>query len=497
MVLLKNTRNVLPLRSSAIRTIAVIGPDAWPAAQGGGSSNVTAFRATSFVEGISTFLGSRARVLYARGLPTALEIMKRTPFETPRGESGVLMERFDNTEFRGAPVSVSRVRAMDQYRTDLNLPYAEHGTGVRWTARYTPKRTGPYLLVVGAGDTDGYTVFVDERKQLDQGIVETQGPRSTVLNLVAGHPIVVRMDYIQLTDQIQGGLGIVPLDEIVSDDAKRIAAHADAAVVCVGFDQDTEAEGFDRTFSLPGGQDALVQAIAARNRRTIVTVTAGSAVDMRAWIDRVPAVLHTWYPGQEGGTALAELLFGVWNPEGKLPMTFDRAWEDNPAHDHYVPVMNSATTIPHVNYAEGMFTGYRYYTSAHTLPAFPFGFGLSYTTFAFSNLSVSRRVSASQGVDVSFDVTNTGTRTGAEVAQLYVGNPSASIPRPEKELKGFAKVRLNPGDRSHITLHLAQRAFSYFDVRTQRWHVDRGTFAIYVGNSSEDTPLTQTMVVDP
>jgi beta-glucosidase len=259
----------------------------------------------------------------------------------------------------------------------------------------------------------------------------------------------------------------------------------------VGFDPTTESEGFDRTFALPWGQDELIAAVLKENTKMIVVVISGGDVDTHGWLQNVPALLESWYPGQEGGKALAEVLLGARSPEGKLPISFERSWNDNPVHDHYYAQAVPEGQTPHVKYAEGVFIGYRYYASSTNKPLFPFGFGLSYTKFSFSELKLSPSSVPSGGsLEVSFDVTNTGNRTGAEVAEVYVGDPSAHMPRPAKELKGFAKVRLSPGQHQHVSLVLDPRAFSYWSEESHDWRIDPGRFTVYVGASSEDTPLT-------
>jgi beta-glucosidase len=289
-----------------------------------------------------------------------------------------------------------------------------------------------------------------------------------------------------------------------SPDEKKALAQADAVVVSVGFDPKTESEGKDRTFTLPPGQDALIEAVAAINSRTIVTLTAGGGVDTSRWLAQVPVLLHTWYPGQEGGTAVAQILFGRHNPEGKLPFTFDRSWDENPSAKWYYgdPAGNTTlhtiganrqpleTTIEHIQYGDKLMVGYRYWTTTGKHPLFPFGFGLSYTTFSFSNLRAPGSAASGSTVPVSFDVTNTGSVAGAEVAELYVSDPSAKVDRPERELKGFQKVRLAPGETQHVTLTLDARAFSYWDESGHKWTIDPGKFVLHVGDSSENTPLS-------
>ncbi len=288
-----------------------------------------------------------------------------------------------------------------------------------------------------------------------------------------------------------------------NDDEKKAVAQANVVIVAVGFTAATEREGKDRTFTLPAGQDTLVEQVVAVNPRTIVLLTGGGGMDVSRWLDKVPAVLHLYYPGQEGGTAVAQILFGHRNPEGKLPISFDRSWETNPSAKWYHgdPADNTTLsttgpdgtpldyTIEHIEYGDKLMVGYRYWTTTGRHPLFPFGYGLSYTTFKFSRLQAPASAASGSTVSVGFDVTNTGAVAGAEVAQLYVSDPSAQIDRPERELKGFAKVHLAPGQTQHVTLTLDARAFSYWDQPAHMWNIDPGKFIVRVGDSSENTPL--------
>jgi beta-glucosidase len=214
-------------------------------------------------------------------------------------------------------------------------------------------------------------------------------------------------------------------------------------------------------------------------------VTSGGAFDMQGWLDRVPALIEAWYPGQEGGTVLAEILFGDTNPSGRLPATFEKRLEDNPAFAHHYPDPGTRR----VRYEEGVFVGYRGYEKNGVTPQFPFGYGLSYTAFKYGGLAVTPGTTADGNVRVSFDVTNAGTRAGADVAQVYVGDAHAQVPRPPKELKGFAKVSLRPGETRRVTVELDRRSFSYYDVKTKQWRADPGVFEILVGRSSADIQL--------
>jgi beta-glucosidase len=273
-------------------------------------------------------------------------------------------------------------------------------------------------------------------------------------------------------------VGIASLGNIVDPDALAMASKADAVVVAVGFDNLSESEGGDRSFELPVGQVQLIDRIASVNKKTIVAITSGGSVDVAPWKDKVQGIFATWYAGEEGGTAFAKLLFGEANPSGHLPISWEKKIEDNPSFPNYYPDPGTNK----INYQEGIFVGYRGYEHNHKEPLYPFGFGLSYTTFGFSNL---KATAAGNGkFSISFDVTNTGNRARATVAPLYVGEDSPHVERPGKELKSFEKVFLQPKETKHITLDLSPRSFAYFDVKSKAWRADAGTYHGMLGDSS-------------
>lgn len=514
LTLLKNEGHVLPLDASQIHTIAVFGPDAWPAVPGGGgSSHVDPYEASSIMTGISDYLGNRAKVLYARGLPTLYEgdgspsgddIFLNTEFVEPSGKApnpwwaskAVKVETFDNPNFSGAPAQVTYAPRIATFKSEEWTPSAQHKKSIRYTAEFMPKTTGSYMVLAGAGGSDAYTVLIDGKKVLEQPHREGQAPQFADVQMTAGQAAKVEVDYLPDASYPRMGLGIRATDKLVSPEVAKLASKADVAVVVVGFDPSTESEGFDRSYTLPWGQDELIQAVAAANRKTIVLLTAGGGVATQKWINDVPVFMHNYYPGEEGGKAIAEVLFGKRSPEGHLPFSFAKSWEQDPTHNSYYAAPVAEGQTPQIHYTEGVFLGYRYYTSKHVEPLYPFGFGLSYTTFQFSNLKVSPETASPDGpITVSFDVTNTGQREGADVAQLYVGDPSAKVERPVKELKGYEKVRLEPGKMQHVTLTLHRRALAYWDTNADNWRVDPGKFVVYVGDSSENTPLTQNFEV--
>jgi beta-glucosidase len=494
MVLLKNDGNLLPLDKGKIESIAVIGPDAYPAQPvGGGSGAVQPFIAVSFLEGIANYLGAGAKVFYAAGVPALDEMAERSKFTTEAsgGKPGLKAEYFTNADLSGK-AAVERVDNKASYDPGATGGMAANDVSIRWTGYFTPSTPGDYLAFVqGPGENGGYRLYVDKKVVIDDWNQAYAFLSQVKISLQPG-PHQVELDYFVRRGWGKARLnfGIVRPEEMVSAEAKAVAAMADAVVLAVGFDQSTEGESADRLFVLPPAQDELINQIAAINKNTIVVVTSGGGVDMNAWIDHVPALFEAWFPGQEGGAALAQLLFGEFSPSGKLPVTFDRRWEDNPAHDTYYP--KSGDKSKKVAYTEGVFVGYRGYDKSGVKPLFPFGYGLSYTTFAYKNLTVSPSAS---GAEVHFQVTNTGSRAGAEVAEVYVGDRHSSVPRPKKELKGFAKISLAPGETRQVTVELDRRAFAYYDVKGHDWKVEPGDFDVYVAQSAAQIQLTGKVAV--
>jgi beta-glucosidase len=284
----------------------------------------------------------------------------------------------------------------------------------------------------------------------------------------------------------------------VDPSAVAMAAKADVVLVAVGFDPATEFEGWDRTFHLPPGQQELIEQITAVNPRAIVILQGGGNVEMFPWIDRVPSLLHAWYPGQEGGTALAEIITGAISPSGHLPVTFERRPQDNPTFGNYYPDPGDPSLTPRVRYKEGIFVGYRGYEHNKIKPMFAFGYGLSYTTFAYRNLLVRSTPNGTDGTIymVSFEVTNTGTRAGKVVPQLYIAPPETTVVRASKELRGFDKIELAPGETKRITLPLNSRAFTYYELTRNQWLAPVGDYGILVGSSSDSIELKGLIALD-
>ncbi|HXM95857.1 MAG TPA: glycoside hydrolase family 3 C-terminal domain-containing protein [Candidatus Dormibacteraeota bacterium] len=488
MVLLKNERRLLPLDRTKIKSIAIFGPDAYPAVIGGGGSSLTKpFSSLSYLEGISNYLGKNASVLYSLEAAPLDVIVNHTDFVAalggPRGLKG---EYFNNDDLHGEPALVRTDERVDFHWGEGS--YADNGRvdhfSARWTGYFVPRTDDDYKFYVSADD--GARLYINDERVIDDWQRHAETLDTYSMHMEPGKTYKIRLEYFENVGTATVRLGVAAATQTLSAETKALAAKADAVVVCVGFDPSTESEGGDRTFRLPGGQDAFIRQIAAANKNVIVILTAGGNVDMTRWIDQIPALLHAWYPGQEGGTALAQILFGEVSPSGKLPASFERRWEDNAAFGSYYPKEGSKQ----IEYKEGLFVGYRHFDrETQVKPLFPFGYGLSYTTFQYSDLKITPLSSNLDAVTVSFNVKNVGSRAGAEVAEVYVGDSHASVPRPVKELKAFAKVNLRPGETKRVTTSLDRRAFSFFDIEKGDWKAEPGKFSILVGSSSAKIEL--------
>jgi beta-glucosidase len=486
MVLLKNRGNVLPLDTRRVKKIAVIGPNAHPAVWGGGGSAFTTpVRATSILDAIVAKAGPRAQVSYASGAGAAPgEVFQSSRFTAANGEPGLTAEYFANRNLEGAPAVTRTDRRVNFHWENAPVPGVSRTTfSVRWTGTIRPAESGGYEFAA-RGD-DGYRVWIDGKKVIDEWREQAAFDASTTLRLEAGHTYSVKVEYFQAGGESEMRFGWRPMAGHYLDEAVQTAKDADVAIVAVGFNQNLESEGDDRTFTLPAGQDELIRRVVEANPNTIVVLNAGGSVDATAWIDKVAGLVHAWYPGQDGNRALADILFGDVNPSGKLPMSFDRRWEDSAAFGNYP----GDPEKKHVKYAEGIFVGYRHYDHVRKAPLFPFGFGLSYTTFGYSDLKATPMRSHEPQVRVEFRVRNNGRRAGAEVAQVYVQPPTGGVPRPVKELKGFARVELAPGASQQVVVNLDSRAFAYWDVVKKGWVVPHGEYRILVGGSSQSLPL--------
>lgn len=489
ITLLENDGSLLPLDKAKVRTLAVIGPNAdVPLYQGGGSASVIPSRIETPLQNMRAVGGSQMRIEYARGvdndvLPPPADARLLSPTEA-RAEQGLRVSYFSNPTFAGPPARTE----VETYFARLTLPFDAPRVSARFEGLLWAPVTGTYEFSLSqAGEA---TLFIDNQKVLSAELGTVHPPaldfgmpiRTASVRLQSGSPHQVKIEYTSPTfpfRSLQFGIR-QPAPSI--KDAVELARNADAAVVFVGSSRSSETEGRDRDNMDLGKQNELVEAILAVNPRTVIVLNSGSPL-LLPWAAKAPALLQGWLAGEEGPHALAKILFGEINPSGKLPFTLPQRLEDNPAYLYYSGGADA-------NYGEGVFVGYRYYDKRKIAPLFPFGHGLSYTRFEYSNLRVPAEVSAGQPIPISFDVKNTGQRAGKEVVQLYVGDESTTeVVRPLKELKAFRKVNLTPGEQATVKITLGPRDLSYYDARHHNWVSTPGNFRIYVGSSSADIRL--------
>ncbi|MDE5979931.1 MAG: glycoside hydrolase family 3 C-terminal domain-containing protein, partial [Muribaculaceae bacterium] len=451
------------------------------------------FHSVSLLDGIRAQAGGDVEILYSPGLPTLPETVSSSVFYTAPGSSerGLKVESFNNPRLKGEPVETgvdTIVNIANGYHIateNRGLPY-DH-CSMRWSGVIRPEKTADYRFVVRG--FDGFRLKVGGEQVInewrDQGITL----REVVLPLKAGEEYPVELEYFANVHPVDISFGWRE-DRQLFDEAAELAAKADIAIVSIGFNESLERESNDRPFELPEYQDSLVNRVLDANPNTAVLVNAGSNSDMSKWQGRTPALLYLWYPGQEGGTAAAEILFGKVNPSGKLPVTFEKRWEDNPAYPYYYDNDGDKR----VTYGEGLLVGYRHYDTNNVTPNFPFGFGKSYTTFSFSGLKVKNESKKGEPrYRVSFDVTNTGDRDGKEVAQVYIRPVNAKVFRPLKELKGYDKKMIKAGETARFDIELDREAFSYYKTDLHDFGYDPGEYEILVGNSSADILLRKTV----
>jgi beta-glucosidase len=492
MVLLKNN-GVLPLAPAG--KIAVIGPNARAAQiMGGGSAQLNPHYRISPWDGLLAQLGPEALVHETGCANQRWEPLAEGEFEAEFFSSGDL----------SGPVAYR----MTQQHAEAFLSWDAAAAGFeaqRWSARFTGAFTaasdGVHRIGLCAAGyakayidgqlvADAWTNWRRGRTFFEEGCDEVIG----ALAMEAGRTYRVTIEFAakqaeaMVVSAFRLGVGL-PIGDREFSAAVAAARAAETAIVCVGRNGQWDTEGSDLLdIKLPGRQDELVAAVAAVNPNTVVVLQTGGPVEM-PWLASVAAVIEAWYPGQEAGNAIADVLLGKAEPGGRLPQSFPAEWAHNPTFSPRREVYPGLDGK--MQYEEGVFIGYRHYDRTGIKPMFPFGYGLSYTSFALSDLTIdSARFEAEGIVEVAVRATNTGSRAGSEVVQLYVSDEAASVPRPKKELKAFAKLRLEPSESQRVVLRLDPRSFAYFDVAQSGWLIEPGAFTIHIGRSAANEELS-------
>jgi beta-glucosidase len=484
IVLLKNEKNVLPLNRS-VKSIALIGTDATEARLGGysGPGNKKA----SILEGLQKKLGKTTIINYAPGpgitaivpVPVADSFLSH-PDVNGKIQRGLKALYFDNISLEGNPL-VERIDQAVNFKWTFMAPSEKLRTdnySVRWTGNITFPRSGNYQ--VGLEGNDGFRLYIDNKLVIDNWV--KQGYHTKTIN----HPFVkdksqsIKIEFYEpVTNgsiRLVSNYGLPTNETTLINQATEFAKKSDVALIVAGIH---EGEFQDRAFlELPGKQELLIRQVAATGKPVIVILVGGSAITMASWIEKVPGIIDVWYPGEEGGHAVADVLFGDYNPAGRLPVTF-------PASVGQVPlVYNHKPTGRGDDYYD--LTG---------LPLFPFGFGLSYTKFEYSDLKISRNnITAADSVMVTCSLKNTGSRAGEEVVQMYIRDELASLARPVMELKGFERVYLTAGETRSISFKVGPEELSMLDINLKRI-VEPGEFRIMVGGSSRDIKLKASLFV--
>lgn len=496
-VLLKNENKFLPVDAKKIKSIAIIGPNGNPAVTGGGGSSfVQAHQPISLLDAIKQEVGEDVKVTYTKGISTGEELpegfFNNFDFyiKDANGNKvkGVIAEFYNNEKLEGDIVAVKTFDKLNIKRNDFKVGnVSDESCSIRFTCYFSPEESGDYSIAI-SGD-DGSRVFVDGVKVIDDW--KAHGEKVTKYHAIfeKGKEYKFVVEYFQA-----GGDAVIRLaaqKRVIKVDDKDFAMNvalenaknADLVILSVGFNGEIESEGYDRSFEMPYKQDELIKNVLAVNPNALVVLNAGGNVNMNDWIDNVKGMLHAWYPGQEGATAVAEIIFGKTNPSGKLPVSFEYKPEDNPTFKSYWDEDKDLN----VSFTEGIFVGYRHYDKSKIKPRFPFGYGLSYTTFGYNNVKVpAKSIKAGDKLKFSVDITNTGNIDGAEAVQVYVSDLKSSLPRPLKELKAFDKVFLNKGETKTVQFELDKDAFSLYDPAKHGWVIEPGKFNVLIGSSSVD-----------
>jgi beta-glucosidase len=502
-VLLKNDRNTLPLRKD-LRTIAVIGPNADQWRMLLGNYNGIPKAPVTPLRGIRDAVASAGtRVVYALGsdLAEGFPVLSTAPssvLRTPDGQPGLKAEYFASRAMEGTPVftTTDTVVEADWAEAAPRPEMNNNDFAVRWSGTFTPPVTGAYRL--GVIGTMRVQLFLDDsvvvRSVYPQRDNEFPDPRlsqtdqTRPLQLEAGRAYRVRLEAVETYGEAQAQLVWAPPSGPLEDAAVAAAQQADAVVMFLGLTANLEGEemrvqipgfrGGDRTsIDLPASQQRLLEKVVAVGKPTVLVLLNGSALAVNWAQQNVPAIVEAWYPGQAGGSAIADVLFGDYNPGGRLPVTFYRSVSDLPPFEDYS--MKGRT--------------YRHFTGT---PLYPFGHGLSYTTFAYKNLRTGAPTLSSTGTaSVSVDVTNTGSRAGDEVVQLYVSHAGSKVSRPVKELRGYQRVTLKPGETRTVRFALPASSLAYWNEQADRWVVEAEPVKLQVGASSADIRLEHTIRV--
>jgi beta-glucosidase len=502
IVLLKNDQNFLPLDPGEIKSIAVIGPNGDVARmKGAGSGALEGNYSISPLQGIREKVGGTVAVRFKRGFPEEkieLPLVPADYFTLADGSAGIQAEYYNNRDLQGEPV-------LRRIENDINFDWGYGGErdpqnpgspqpGVvnldQWSARWKGKLKSPGdgWYEIGLQSDNGVRLYLDGKKILDYWIDSKPGDFKMVrYKFKAGRLYDIEVEFYENIGSCVCKLGMDKYETgDMLEEAVQLAKESDVVILCAGLSELYEGEAIDRDqLDLPEDQLNLIGRVLQVNKNTLIVLNNATPVLMDPWMDEVPAIIEAFYPGQEGGHALADIIFGDVNPSGKLPITFPKRFEDSAVYGTYPGTKAKA------EYKEGIFVGYRHFDKYDIEPLFPFGFGLSYTSFDYTNLKLnSSQINSTDSLLVQVTVKNTGPRSGDEIIQLYLRDIQASVEREDKSLKGFTRVCMKPGEQKTVVFTIDKSHLSFYDERQRQWLAEPGDFEVLIGSSSRDIRLS-------
>ena len=502
IILLRNTplsgqeNNFLPLKKDQINKIAVIGPNAATARLGGdGSGHSNAFSPISPLQGIKDFVGDDIEVTYAFGVKQKrkdLPIVSENMYVLEDGMTpGIKAEFWNNKNLEGKSVATKIDKSVNFSWGFEESPVPGVVNDDKFSARWTGKLKSPGngQFEVGVKADNGVKLYIDGNLLINSWTDQAPGQFKTdYYEFEEGKLYDIKIEFYENIGTCRVRFGLAPViggNEL--QEAIDIAKEADVVILNLGMAKNYEGEQRDRDYlELPPMQLKLLNEILKVNKNVVVVLNNGSAMIMNDWNDKVPAIIEALYPGEKGGKALAQILFGELNPSGKLPFTIMKKWEDHPAALTYPGEKEIAY------YSEGIFMGYRHFDKFNINPLYEFGFGLSYTTFEYSDIKLSSdEMTQNDTLKVSLTVTNTGEMDGDEIIQLYISDKKASVEREVKSLKGFIRINLKAGESKPITFQIDKNSLSFYDVNNKKWVAEPGMFEVLIGASSKDIRLKE------
>jgi beta-glucosidase len=484
VVLLKND-GILPLDKNKVKSVAVIGPGAAVCQLGGYTGAFS--HVVSPLTGIKNKIDS-THVKYVKGTDIKINLPvipseNLLPAGGKPGDHGLKGEYFKKVDCQGEPVLTRTDPVIDfnfgRGAPDPSLPVDYYS--VRWTGKFIAPVSGNYYI--GGEYDDAIRLWLDGKLIIDRTNNRNKSSDAIMTSLEKGREYDIKLEYNEQWYAAQVRLGGMPFNPDKFSEAAEAAKNSDVAIVVVGTDESVEKEGVDRaTLSLPGDQEELIKAVFKANPRTVVVMQNGSALAVNWANDNVPAIVETWYNGEEGGNALADVLFGDYNPAGRLPLTFYQSENQLPSISDYDIRKGRTYMFPSYKNEKGEITSVK--------PLYPFGFGLSYTSFKYSNLKLSSgKIDKNGLLTITMEVKNTGKSAGDEVVQLYIQNINPGVQRPAQQLAGFERITLKPGESKQTEFAIPAKDLATWDLAEKAFVVNTGQYNVLIGSSSADIRL--------